>query len=51
MGILKVYEQSILVIVDTHTQDAVDEGVVAGVAHRQPVEQEEKDVDVLKPKT
>ena len=35
----------------THTVDAVDEGVVAGVAHRQPVEQEEKDVDVLKPKT
>ena len=33
----------------THTVDAVDEGVVAGVAHRQPVEHEEHDVDVLPP--
>jgi hypothetical protein len=33
----------------TYAVDAVDEGVVAGVAHGQPVEQEEEDVDILKP--
>jgi hypothetical protein len=33
----------------TYAVYAVDEGVVAGVAHGQPVEQEEEDVDVLEP--
>jgi hypothetical protein len=34
----------------TYAVDAVDERVVAGVAHGQPVKQEEEDVDILKPK-
>ena len=31
----------------SYTENAVDEGVVAGVAHGEPVEAEEEDVDVL----
>ena len=34
----------------SYTEYPVDEGVVAGVAHGQPVEPEEQDVDVLPPK-
>jgi hypothetical protein len=35
--------------IKTYTEDAVDEGVVAGVAHGQPVEDEEEDVDIFPP--
>jgi hypothetical protein len=47
----KTYDNNMYLSVDycTHAVDAVDEGVVAGVAHGQPVEQEEEDVDILKP--
>ena len=31
----------------THAEDAVDAGVVAAVAHGEPVEHKEHDVDVL----
>ena len=33
----------------THAVDAVDKWVVTGVAHGQPVEQKEQDVDILEP--